>query len=175
MNRRDVIGTILGSVLPGFLPSFSSQICDVMSHLSLYSVTKKCHASHLSHFWEECDALAHENIFFKLWRFLSHPSRKTSHFCPAGTKLFWTWRNVTIRLGRTLISSRLRFVIGGIWADLVGNKFPSKLLTLQSPGGLLRGGGRAMNTDWMVPFHANTEFITYHSNSRRHALNSKWC
>jgi len=53
----------------------------------------------LSHFWEECDALAHENIFFNLWRFLSHPSRKTSHFGPAGTNLFWTGRNVTIRLG----------------------------------------------------------------------------
>jgi len=24
---------------------------------------KKCDVSHLSHFWEECDALAHENIF----------------------------------------------------------------------------------------------------------------
>jgi len=39
-------------------------------------------------------------IFFcNLWRFLSHPSRKTSHFGPAGTKLFETGRNVTIRLG----------------------------------------------------------------------------
>ena len=27
---------------------------------------KKCDASHSSHFWEECDALAHENIFFNL-------------------------------------------------------------------------------------------------------------
>jgi len=25
--------------------------------------SEKCDASHLSHFWEECDALAHENIF----------------------------------------------------------------------------------------------------------------
>ena len=47
---------------------------------------------------EECDALAHENIFCNLWRFLSHPSRKTSHFGTAGTKLFWSGRNVTIRL-----------------------------------------------------------------------------
>ena len=39
------------------------------------------------------------NIFFNLWHFWSHPSRKTSHFCPAGTKLFWMGRNVTIRLG----------------------------------------------------------------------------
>jgi len=45
-------------------------------------------ALHFSHFWEECDALAHKNVFFNLWRFLSHPSRKTSHF-----------GNVTIRLG----------------------------------------------------------------------------
>jgi len=36
---------------------------------------------------------------FNLWRFLSHPSRKTSHFGTAGKKLFWTGRNVTIRLG----------------------------------------------------------------------------
>jgi len=53
----------------------------------------------LSHFWEECDALAHENIFFNLWRFWSHPSRETSHFGPAGTNFFWTGRNVTIQLG----------------------------------------------------------------------------
>jgi hypothetical protein len=53
--------------------------------------------------------------------------------------------------------------VGGIWADLSGNKFPAKLLTLQSPGGLLR----AMNTDSKVLFHENTEFITYHSNSRK--------
>ena len=51
--------------------------------------------------------------------------------------------------------------LGGIWADLSGDKFPAKLLTLQSPGGLLR----AMNTDSKVLFHENTEFITYHSNS----------
>jgi len=60
---------------------------------------RKCDASDLSHFWEECDALAHANIFLIWWRFLSHPSRKTSHFGPAGTKLFWTGRNMTIRLG----------------------------------------------------------------------------
>jgi len=38
--------------------------------------------------------------FFNLWRFLSHPSRPPSlFFGPAGTKLFWTGRNVTIQLG----------------------------------------------------------------------------
>jgi len=31
--------------------------------------------------------------------------------------------------------------LGRIWAGHSGNKFPAKLLTLQSPGGLLRGGG----------------------------------
>jgi len=31
--------------------------------------------------------------------------------------------------------------LGGIWADFSGNNFSAKLLTLQSPGGLLRGGG----------------------------------
>jgi len=58
---------------------------------------KKCDASHLSHFWEECDALAHV-FFFKYSRFLSHPSQKTSNFGPASTILFWTVRNVTIWL-----------------------------------------------------------------------------
>jgi len=38
-------------------------------------------------------------FFVNLWHFLSHPSRKTSHFGPAGTKLFETGRNVTIWLG----------------------------------------------------------------------------
>jgi len=59
----------------------------------------KCDFSILERFWAECDTLAHENIIFNLWRFLSHPSRKTSNFGPAGAKLFWTGRNVTIRLG----------------------------------------------------------------------------
>jgi len=59
---------------------------------------KQCDTLHLSHFWEECDALAHE-FFFLTCDVLSHPSRKTSHFGPAGTKLFETGRNVTIRLG----------------------------------------------------------------------------
>ena len=64
-----------------------------------FSCDKKFNATHLSNFWEECDAVAHENIFFTLWRFLSHPSRKRSNLGPAGTKLFWKARNVTIRLG----------------------------------------------------------------------------
>jgi len=88
-----------GSVLPRFLSSFPSQIWVSDFTFVTFFGDKQCDASHLSHFWEECDALAHENIFLSLWRFLSHPSRKTSHFGPAGTKLFWTGRNMTIRLG----------------------------------------------------------------------------
>jgi len=90
---------VSGSVLTGFLPSFPSQfwVSDVTFVTCLGD--QKCDASHLSHFWEECDALAHENILFNLWRFLSHPSRKTSHFGTVGTKPFWTGRNLTIRLG----------------------------------------------------------------------------
>jgi len=91
--------SFLGSVLTGFLPGFPSQIWVSLVTFVTFFGDKKRHASRLSHFWEECDALAHENNFFILWRFLSHPSRKTSHFGTAGTKLFWTGRNVTIRLG----------------------------------------------------------------------------
>jgi len=88
-----------GSVLTGFLPSFPSQIWVSDVTFVTFCGDKKCDASHSSHFWEECDALAHEIFFFNLWRFSSHPSRKTSHFGTACTKLFWTGRNVTIRLG----------------------------------------------------------------------------
>jgi len=70
-----------------------------LASIVTFSGDKRCDVLHLSHFWEECDALAHNNIYFNLWRFLLHPSRKTSHFGPAGTKLFWTGRNVMIRLG----------------------------------------------------------------------------
>jgi len=41
--------------------------------------------------------------------------------------------------------------LGGIWADLSGNTFPAKLLTLQSPGGLLRrGGGPWTPIEWFL-------------------------
>ena len=56
----------LGSVLPGFLPSFPSQIWVSDVTFVTFFGDKQCDASHLSHFWEECDALAHENIFFNL-------------------------------------------------------------------------------------------------------------
>ena len=56
----------LGSVLPGFLPSFPSQIRVSDVTFVTFFGDNKCDASHLSHFWEECDALAHE-IFFTFW------------------------------------------------------------------------------------------------------------
>ena len=89
----------LSGSYPDFFPPSRLRFGWVTSHLSLVPVIKKCDPSHLSHFWEECDALAHENIFFQLVTFWSHPSRKTSHFGPADTKLVWTGRNVTIQLG----------------------------------------------------------------------------
>jgi len=93
-----------GSVLTEFLPRFLSQIlvCDVT--FVTFSGDKKCDALHLLHFWDEFDALAHENTIFNLWRFWSHLSPKTSHFGLAGTKLLWTGRNVKIRLGLKHVS-----------------------------------------------------------------------
>ena len=78
----------LGSVLAEFLSRFPSQIWVSDVTFVAFFNDHQCHALHLSHFWEECDALAHENMFFNLWRFLSYPFPKTSHFGPAGTKLF---------------------------------------------------------------------------------------
>ena len=52
--------SILGSVLPGFLPSFPSQIWVSDVIFVTFFGDKKCVASHLSPFWKECDALAHE-------------------------------------------------------------------------------------------------------------------
>jgi len=56
----------LGSVLPGFLPNFPSQIWVSDVAFVTFFCDKKFEASHLSHFWEECDALAYEKIFFSL-------------------------------------------------------------------------------------------------------------
>ena len=89
----------LGSILPGFIPSFPSQIWVSDITFVTWFGDRQCDASHLSHFWEECDALAHENIFFNLWRLLSHPSRKNVTFWPRWYKTFSTGRYVTIRLG----------------------------------------------------------------------------
>jgi len=57
---------LLESVLPGFLPCFPSQIWVGDVTFVTFFYDKKCDASHLSHFWEECDALAHEIISFSL-------------------------------------------------------------------------------------------------------------
>ena len=65
-------------------------------HFFLWQKNVTCHICHIS---GKNVTLSHTKIFFNLWRFLSHPSRKMSHFGPAGTKLFWSGRNVTIRLG----------------------------------------------------------------------------
>ena len=66
---------------------------------------------HLSHFWEECDALT-GILFLNLWRFLSHPSRKTSHFGPAGTKKNLNGKKCDDSAGTEtyFFSSRFRFV-----------------------------------------------------------------
>jgi len=50
--------TRISSQLPGLSQILVSDVTFVT-----FSGDKKCDASHLSHFWEECDALAHENIF----------------------------------------------------------------------------------------------------------------
>jgi len=99
---------ILLQALFGFLLSIPSQIWVSDVTLVTFFGDKQCDASHLSHFWEECDALAQENFCLNLWRFLSHPSRKNSPLDPAGTKKIETGRNVTIRLGLRH-SSGLRF------------------------------------------------------------------
>ena len=65
-SRLYTFSAFCGSVLPGFLPSFPSQICVSDITFVTFFGDKKCDASHLSHFWEECDALAHENIFVNL-------------------------------------------------------------------------------------------------------------
>ena len=57
-------------------------------HICHFFDDKKCHALHLSHFWEECDDLVQKLFFFNLWRFLSHPLRKTSNFRPRRCKPF---------------------------------------------------------------------------------------
>jgi len=90
--------SLTGSVSAEFLPRFPSQIWVSDVTLVTFFGDKKYDASHVSYFWEEC-LLSHTIYFFNWWRFLSHPSRKTSHFGPAGTKLFWTGRNMMIRQG----------------------------------------------------------------------------
>jgi len=66
LSQKGYGTTAYGSVLPGFLPSFPSQIWVSDVTFVTFSSDKQCDASHLSHFWEECDALAHKYIFFNL-------------------------------------------------------------------------------------------------------------
>ena len=53
-----------------------------------FSGDKKCDVSHLSHFWEECDALAHENTFFKLVTFFVTSFPKNVTFWPRRYNFF---------------------------------------------------------------------------------------
>jgi len=100
-------GSVWAEFLPRFLPShiWESDVTFVT-----FFGDKKCDALHLSHFWGECDALAHENILFNLWRFWSHPPEKRHILTPPVPKKFereemwrfgWDWNN--------FFSSRLRF------------------------------------------------------------------
>ena len=56
---------MLGFVLDEFLPRFPFQIWVSEVTFVTFSGDRKSDALHLSHFWEECDALAHEDIVFK--------------------------------------------------------------------------------------------------------------
>ena len=87
-----------GRSYPDFFPASRLRFGWVASNLSLFSVTNNV-TRHICHISGKNVTLLHTNFFFNLWLFLLHPSRKTSLFGPAGTKLFETERNVTIRLG----------------------------------------------------------------------------
>ena len=87
-----------GLSYPDFSPASRLRFGWVTSHLSLFSVTKNV-THHICHISGKNVMLSHTNFFLNLWRFLSRPSWKMSHFGPASTNLFWTGRNVTIRLG----------------------------------------------------------------------------
>jgi len=82
------ISIYIGSVLPGFPPSFLSQIRVSDVTFVTFSVTNNVrrHICHIS--WKNV-TLSHTKTFFVTGEFFwSHPSRKTSHFGPAGTKFF---------------------------------------------------------------------------------------
>jgi len=59
-----LISSIIRVGLTQISSSFPSQIWVNDVTFVTFSGDKKCDASHLSHFWEECDALAHESILF---------------------------------------------------------------------------------------------------------------
>ena len=81
-----------GSVLPDFFPG--SRVNDVK--FVTFFCDKKCDASHLSHFWEECDALTHE-FFVEFVTFFVTSFPNNSTFWPCYYNTFWTGKNVTIR------------------------------------------------------------------------------
>ena len=56
-------------------------ICHFFRWQKMWRVT---FVTFLGRMWRSCT----RKYFCNLWRFLSHPSRKTAHFGPAGTKLF---------------------------------------------------------------------------------------
>ena len=102
---------LYGSVLPGFLPSFPSQIWVSDVTFDTFFGDKKCDASHFSHFWEECDALAHENMFLTCDVFCHILPGKRHILAPPVQNFFereemwrfgWDWN--------MLFSFRLRFV-----------------------------------------------------------------
>jgi len=65
---------------------FPSQILVSDVTFGTFSGDKKCHASHLSQFWEERDDLAHE-IFFLTYVFCHILLEKRQILGPAGAKL----------------------------------------------------------------------------------------
>jgi len=84
------------------------------SHLS-FSGDKKCYASHLSHVWEECDALAHENTkFFLTCDVFCHILPEKRHILAPPVQNFFEreemWRFGWARDWNMFFSSRLRFV-----------------------------------------------------------------
>jgi len=87
-----------GRSYPDFFPAPRLRFGWVTSHLSLFPVTNNV-TLHICHISGKNVTLSHTKIFFSTCDVLSHLSRKTSHFGPAGTKLFETGRNVTIRMG----------------------------------------------------------------------------
>jgi len=99
------------SVLPGFLPSFPSQIWVNDVTFVTFFGDKKCDASHLSHFWAECDALAH-NFFLLTCDVFCHILSENRHILAPPVQNFfereemwlfgWDWNK--------FLSSRLRFV-----------------------------------------------------------------
>ena len=95
-NSRDV--TSHKGRSSNFFPASRLRFGWVTSLLSLFLVTKNV-ASHFCQVSWKKVTLSHMKIFFLNGDVFGHILPETSLFGPAGTKLFWTARNVTIRLG----------------------------------------------------------------------------